>query len=592
MSFGVIAHSSAPLKIQPLKKLKLSNKIVVAAVAAVAVTTLVSLLIQKRTLEQQGVERFRSSMRASMIEAERVREFISALSKKQAFDMPALLAEAKKDGDIRNSAVYSTIPVVAAWKAIEEVAKKENYEFRIPKHQARNSANLPNKDEEEILAVLNKGDSEELFKVDWKKQEIVYARPITLTKDCLLCHGDPANSPTKDGKDVLGFAMEGWKAGEVHGAFVLKASTVPLEKSVTASMEKLIAIMIPLAGVIAGGFWLLTRRSIIKPLSDSICEIRDAADQTASAACEISSASQSLADGASAEAASLEESSASLEEMSSMTARNADSADQARKLATEAKVAAEAGMVDVEAMRVSMKEIIAAGTNIASILQTIDGIAFQTNILALNAAVEAARAWEAGAGFAVVADEVRNLAQRSATAARDTGDRIADSMRKSERGAVMSEKLVQHFSVILDKSRQVDRIISEIANASEEQKQGINQINIAISSVDRVTQATAASAEETASASEELSAQAAALKVAVQTLENLVGGGRTPAQHRNPDTMPSAAGKFVEIQGQNGTVTIQSNRHPVGRSPSSETHNAMNRPVTPGKGTNGHFRDQ
>ena len=275
-----------------------------------------------------------------------------------------------------------------------------------------------------------------------------------------------------------------------------------------------------------------------------------------------------------------------------MTARNAESAVDARKLAGEAKAAAEAGMVDVEAMRVSMREIIAAGTNIASILQTIDGIAFQTNILALNAAVEAARAGEAGAGFAVVADEVRNLAQRSATAAKDTGERIEDSMRKSERGAVMSEKLVHHFNEILEKSRQVERIISEIAGASEEQKQGIAQINIAISAVDRITQGTAASAEESASASVELSAQAAALKQAVESMENLVGGGKRRSSGYNPEKMPRTKGQFEETENGNGTLIMQSKKSPI-KPTTRETENGVKfRAITTRKHLNGHTDDR
>lgn len=524
--------------------MKISDKIVVAAIAAVGITALVGILVQKSSLEISSVAMVRGNMRAAIVEAERVREFMSNLSRQKAFDMNNLLAESKKGGELRNSTIYQTIPVVGAWKAIEEVAKQENYQFRIAKHQARNPANLPTPAEEDILKILNTGNVEEYFNVDWKKKEIVYARPITLTSDCMLCHGSPSESPTKDGKDVLGFAMEGWKVGEVHGAFILKSSTEPVQKAVFASMRTVLAWILPLSGLVATAFWFLTRRSIIRPLSKAIEEIREAAEMTASASCQISSSSQNLAEGASAEAASLEETSASMEEMSSMTVRNAGSAVEAQKLSGEAKGVAESGMEDIEAMRISMSEIKSASDNISTILRTIDEIAFQTNILALNAAVEAARAGEAGAGFAVVADEVRSLAQRSALAAKETGERIDDSIKKSERGAQMSDKVVQHFKSILEKTRKVDHLIAEIAAASEEQKQGISQVNSTIGAMDKITQGTAASAEESAAAAQELNSQAESLKDAVQRMEIMVGATQNrEGRHESPATTPAASAR-------------------------------------------------
>jgi methyl-accepting chemotaxis protein len=264
-------------------------------------------------------------------------------------------------------------------------------------------------------------------------------------------------------------------------------------------------------------------RSVFRPFDAIIHSLQCAAEETASASDQVSVSSQSLAAGASEQAAALEESSASLEEMSSMTKRNAENAAQAKELATQTCAAADAGAADMERMNAAMNAIKAAGDEVAKIVKSIDEIAFQTNILALNAAVEAARAGEAGMGFAVVAEEVRNLAQRSAQAAKDTAEKIQDSVQKSGHGVAISGKVAASLQEIVGKVRKMDELAAEIATACKEQNDGIGQVNTAVSEMDKVTQRNAASAEESASAATELNAQAGHLKVAVSQLLELVG---------------------------------------------------------------------
>ena len=208
-----------------------------------------------------------------------------------------------------------------------------------------------------------------------------------------------------------------------------------------------------------------------------------------------------------------------------MIRRNAEHANTAKTLATDTRRAADAGATGMLAMKGAMNDIKASSDTIAKIIKTIDEIAFQTNILALNAAVEAARAGEAGMGFAVVAEEVRALAQRSATAAKETALSIEDSIDKSARGAGMCRTVEASLEEIVEKARQMDDLVAEIATASGEQSKGIDQVNLAVSEMDKVTQANAGSAEETASASEQLSAQAAELNASVGELVRLIGGG-------------------------------------------------------------------
>lgn len=267
------------------------------------------------------------------------------------------------------------------------------------------------------------------------------------------------------------------------------------------------------------------------------------AGELAAAAGEVAAASQSLAEGNSEQAASLEETSASLEEMASMTRRNAEDAANAKELANQTRAAAEAGATDMRAMNTAMEAIKTSSDNIAKIIKTIDEIAFQTNILALNAAVEAARAGEAGMGFAVVAEEVRNLAQRSAQAARDTAERIEDSIRKSEDGVGISAKVAQALEEMVAKVRAMDQFVAGIAAASSEQSQGISQVNQAIGQMDKVTQSSAASAEETAGASEELNAQAVAVSESVAELMRLTGNATRPVRAKNNAPQPADPGQ-------------------------------------------------
>jgi methyl-accepting chemotaxis protein len=208
--------------------------------------------------------------------------------------------------------------------------------------------------------------------------------------------------------------------------------------------------------------------------------------------------SQTLSDAASQQAAAIEETSSSLDELASMTKQNAGNAAEADRLISFAKEKTVKTRISMEQLSGAIKEIVVSSEQSQKIIKTIDEIAFQTNLLALNAAVEAARAGEAGAGFAVVAGEVRNLAMRAAEAAKNTSNHIENIVKKIKEGATMVAATNQDFKQVADNTTKTVAIVGEIASASREQSQGIEQINRAVADMNDVTQKNAASAEELA----------------------------------------------------------------------------------------------
>ncbi len=296
---------------------------------------------------------------------------------------------------------------------------------------------------------------------------------------------------------------------------------------------------------------------LVTGLNESLSQVNIAVEQIAAGSGQVSDSAQALSQGATEQASSLEEITSSMNEIASQTKQNAENATQAKQLSAEARSGAEKGDSQMKEMVEAMEEINESSQNISKIIKVIDEIAFQTNLLALNAAVEAARAGKHGKGFAVVAEEVRNLAARSAKAAKETAELIEGSVQKVKMGTEIANKTAEALNEIVAGVTKVTDLVGEIAAASNEQAQGVSQINIGLGQIDQVTQQNTATAEESASASEELSGQAAQLRemVAKFKLTQQNGNGHRLGMEQIPVEMFEMFQKMMQQKGAISTAS-------------------------------------
>jgi methyl-accepting chemotaxis protein/methyl-accepting chemotaxis protein-1 (serine sensor receptor) len=274
--------------------------------------------------------------------------------------------------------------------------------------------------------------------------------------------------------------------------------------------------------LLVGGAVLIVVLGINRTLVEAVGELSRGADEITSTTAEIASSSQALAQASSEQAASIEETSAAAMDINSTSQRNAARSQSMAEHADQSQQKFIATTRQLDEMVISMEEIHQSSGKISKIIKEIDAIAFQTNILALNAAVEAARAGESGKGFAVVAGEVRSLAHRSAKAAEDTAALIEDSILRSNSGMQKMDLMATTIRGITGGSEIIRLIADEVRVGSAEQSRGLEQISRAIGEMEKVTMATAAGAEQSAAAAEQMNAQSEALRTVVVRLNRMV----------------------------------------------------------------------
>jgi methyl-accepting chemotaxis protein len=438
--------------------------------------------------------------------------------------------------EIPQDKIVGAVPVVTAIRMARENAQRAGYQFRVPKISPRNPENEPTPQERQILQELEEKNLSEV--IVREPDQIRYFRAIRLTKECLYCHGDP-----KGEKDPTGGVKEGWKAGEVHGAFEIITSKAAAKAEEARAIAAVLGWSALVLGCVFALAWLLLKRGVMAPLnqlrfvaekaaqgdlsarmegvfqaemgavagafrsmttqlSEIIGRVSEGAGGVAASSAELSSASRAISQGAVSQAASVEEISSSMEEMSSNIAHSAENSrktdELAQQAARQAQESGEAVVHTVSAMR-----------QISEKISIVEEIARQTNLLALNAAIEAARAGEHGKGFAVVAAEVRKLAERSGHAAAEIGTLAGSSVKVADQAGQMLKQLVPVI-------QNTAELVQEITAASREQSIGAEQINKAIQQLDHVIQQNAAASEEMAATADALSSQS-------EHLQNTIG---------------------------------------------------------------------
>ncbi|MBC3916795.1 MCP four helix bundle domain-containing protein [Undibacterium sp. CY18W] len=330
------------------------------------------------------------------------------------------------------------------------------------------------------------------------------------------------------------------------------------------------------------GLLLQALKEMNQSLLQVVTEVRQGTDEIAAASTEIANGNMDLSNRTENQASSLEETASSMEEITSTIQHNSDNARQANQLSHSASAVAQKGGDVVSQVVDTMGSINASSKKIVDIIAVIDGIAFQTNILALNAAVEAARAGEQGRGFAVVASEVRNLAQRSASAAKEIKELINDSVEKVGEGTRLVDQAGSTMKEVVESVKRVSDIISEITAAGAEQSSGIQQINEAVTQMDQMTQQNAALVEQAAAAAGALQDQAANLSrvVSVFKLEQSGDHARSALSRPLASKTPKASSTVRALPK---PVTKPAARASAASRPSSPKSNAGRKePVTAG----------
>jgi methyl-accepting chemotaxis protein len=537
---------------------------------ACAVSTAAAIVVSAAKLRERGEDALVEKSRAILSRLEVGASYVAQMD-----TLDSVVAETVKkfpDGKISDEQkmkVLKSVPIFAAMKIGEIGAEKENYSFRIASDHPRRKENQADERETAIIESFRKDEKlTEHVEVSADGRFIRVTRPVRINEKqgCLVCHGHPSTSPWKNGKDILGYAMEDQKDRDLRGSFTIISSLDPVKASVSAATRNILiwgSVVTAIALLLA----FLVIRKPIAGLSTLANNLSGAAEEVAAMSAQIASTSTQLNSGVSEQAAALEETSASMEEMSAMVSRNAENANKSQSIASGSQSDAERGknvvnemiqsieqidqsntdiMLQIEESNRQMSEIARVIADIGNKTKVINEIVFQTKLLSFNASVEAARAGEHGKGFAVVAEEVGNLAQMSGTAASEITQILDKSISRVESivsdtkskvevlvnsakdkvntGTQVARQCGEVLDEIVNGASNVTQMVMEISAGSQEQSRGVSEINKAMIQLNQITNQNTAASQESSAAAERLARQATQLRASVQMLKHTLEG--------------------------------------------------------------------
>ncbi len=535
--------------------MKLKSKIMSISAISLFSLGIFTIWVSYQQIHNYAINSYREKANAILANGE---EIMLQMGKK--YDI-GLFGELTKQNDIAK--IMESIPVITSINVMRERAREGNYQFRVPKFQPRNPENQPDSMESVILKQLAKSNQNNYWFIDKTTNSLRSFRSVRLNDGCLLCHGDPANSQQywgrSDGKDITGGNMEGWKSGEIHGAFEIISSLEPMDQAIkrTTRFITLIVILLIIISIIISflvlkrvmlavdhmveradaiarfdfrekieqisqdeiGVLSLAFNEMIDHLSEVIRRLKYSSDELATAAYEISKGAQDVSDGAQNQAATVEEISAAIEELTASISEVAGKAKETNQLAIQTSGSAQSGQTLIDSQVESMNLISSSSKAIAKIIQTIISIASQTHLLALNATVEAARAGEHGKGFAVVASEVRKLAESVSQAASEITQLIKSSSQHVNDGSQRFAIVNETFKKIITEVSATTDAVTQITLASQEQSTTSHEVAKAISTVSSVVEQNSMASEELAGAAKNLQQLSQQLKEIIQDFQ-------------------------------------------------------------------------